>query len=253
MSSFLYSEYLEKLEQLQAHERKVATPPFFMMIMGAFALHLLFLGIYGMDRKEVVEVPVRALSLHLGGGGLKLVKGEVAAVKATNTPPLEANKKNLVTPDVKALIGKGVEVENKKITPPQPVTTSQPEKVEPVVTSENNVQASGVGAGVGAAAAGEASARYTQTLSQWIVRRRIYPILSQNKGEEGWVILRVRINRKGQIKKLAIDKSSGYPLLDAAAIESAKRANPLPAVPRSYPDDSELLEFQLPVEFRLVK
>jgi len=50
-----------------------------------------------------------------------------------------------------------------------------------------------------------------------------YPKRARRKGYEGTVILEILVNKKGEVKDLKILESSGYPILDRAAITSVKK------------------------------
>jgi protein TonB len=50
-----------------------------------------------------------------------------------------------------------------------------------------------------------------------------YPPLSKRSGEEGRVFLRVVINTNGLVDAISIDRSSGFPRLDNAALEAVRR------------------------------
>lgn len=52
----------------------------------------------------------------------------------------------------------------------------------------------------------------------------VYPIASQELGEEGTVIVKVLIDQQGKAKEVSVDKSSGYPRLDRAAVAAEKTA-----------------------------
>lgn len=52
----------------------------------------------------------------------------------------------------------------------------------------------------------------------------VYPLASQELGEEGTVIVRVLVDEQGKAKEVNIEKSSGYPRLDRAAIAAEKTA-----------------------------
>jgi len=93
-------------------------------------------------------------------------------------------------------------------------------------------------------------ARYEQKISQWLAKHKHYPSAARMLGQHGEPTLRIRIDRQGNIKFYGIERSSGYQLIDEAAIDMAKRANPLPAPPQNYPGD-RLLEFLIPVSFDL--
>ena len=90
--------------------------------------------------------------------------------------------------------------------------------------------------------------RYEQQISSWIQQHKVYP--AGANGAEGRVIARMRIDRAGYVRYYAIEQSSGNDILDAAAIDMIRRANPVPAVPANYPAGN-LIEFLIPITFRV--
>lgn len=56
-----------------------------------------------------------------------------------------------------------------------------------------------------------------------------YPMLSRRAGEEGRVMLRVMVEASGTPSKVEIEKSSGFPRLDEAALDAVKRWKFVPA------------------------
>jgi len=90
--------------------------------------------------------------------------------------------------------------------------------------------------------------RYEQEISGWIQRHKLYP--ANAAGKEGRAIIRVRIDRTGYVRYYALEQSAGSPVLDAAAIDMIRRANPMPAVPATYPAGN-LIEFLIPIVFRV--
>lgn len=91
--------------------------------------------------------------------------------------------------------------------------------------------------------------RYTQTISLWIDKHKVYPEVARAAGEGGKVILRIRINRQGRILRFLLEKSSGSEAIDRAITQMIDAANPLPAVPMDYPDNKPYLEFLIPINF----
>ena len=75
-----------------------------------------------------------------------------------------------------------------------------------------------------------------------------YPPLAREKGYEGTVYLRALIERDGRVGNLAIDRSSGYEILDRAAVDSVREWAFLPAQKDGKPVASWVL---LPVKFVL--
>jgi TonB family protein len=63
-----------------------------------------------------------------------------------------------------------------------------------------------------------------------IERTKNYPRLARERGIEGEVRLRFRLNSAGSVESVEVVKSSGYEILDRASIEAVYRAAPMPAV-----------------------
>jgi protein TonB len=51
-----------------------------------------------------------------------------------------------------------------------------------------------------------------------------YPALSRRMGEEGTVIVRLQVGVNGEVMDVRVEKSSGYPRLDAAALSGVRKA-----------------------------
>jgi protein TonB len=75
---------------------------------------------------------------------------------------------------------------------------------------------------------------------------RRYPGAARSARQQGIVYIRFRINRDGHVLTSSLVRSSGYPALDQAALETLRRADPLPKIPADRPDEIEL---SVPVEF----
>jgi protein TonB len=75
---------------------------------------------------------------------------------------------------------------------------------------------------------------------------RRYPGAARSGRQQGVVYIRFRINRDGHVLSSALVRSSGYPALDKAALETLRHADPLPKIPADRPDEIEL---SVPVEF----
>ena len=52
----------------------------------------------------------------------------------------------------------------------------------------------------------------------------VYPRISQRRGEQGRVVLRVLISPLGQVANVVVRSSSGHPRLDDAAVEAMRQA-----------------------------
>jgi len=94
-----------------------------------------------------------------------------------------------------------------------------------------------------------ATARYEQLLVAWLEKHKQYPRRAKRMRIEGEGQLRILIDRTGQTQKITLEKPTGNRLLDQAALNMAKRANPFPPMPNN--DPRKTLEFIVPVVFAL--
>ena len=76
----------------------------------------------------------------------------------------------------------------------------------------------------------------------------VYPALSRRLGEEGKVLLKVRVSAQGTALEVAISKSSGFPRLDAAAEDAVARWRFVPARRGDEPVDASVV---VPITFAL--
>lgn len=76
----------------------------------------------------------------------------------------------------------------------------------------------------------------------------IYPALAIQRGWQGTVLLRFSINEVGSVTKVEVARSSGYPILDAAAVNAVRRWHAKPA--RHDGEPVATVEV-LPVQFKL--
>ena len=93
----------------------------------------------------------------------------------------------------------------------------------------------------------DVEADYAAVLLAWLERHKEYPRPARRRGQEGVVLLYVLIDREGRVLQSKIEESSGYPLLDNAALDMLERAAPVPPLPDDMPQ--ERLELVLPVQF----
>lgn len=117
----------------------------------------------------------------------------------------------------------------------------------PGSTERNRVT---VGPAAGQSDAETIKARYEQKISAWLQQHRIYPPMAKQLGQHGQPVLRLRIDRSGDVKFFTVDRPTGYQLIDEAALDMVRRASPFPAPPEDYPGGA-MLEFLIPVKFDL--
>ncbi len=78
-----------------------------------------------------------------------------------------------------------------------------------------------------------------------------YPRSAIRGEHQGKVVLRVRINRSGDIEAVSFEEKSRYRTLNTAANKAVERAAPFSAVPGAIPESE--LEFIVPIEFKLTE
>ncbi len=89
----------------------------------------------------------------------------------------------------------------------------------------------------------------TQLLERLAEQLR-YPPLARARGWEGVVLMELRLEANGDISRLQVRESSGYPLLDRAASLGLQRVARLPQAVAWLQGES--FELVLPVQYRLI-
>jgi len=79
-----------------------------------------------------------------------------------------------------------------------------------------------------------------------IAKYRLYPGSARSTRALGVACIHFRMDRAGHVLSATLARSSGYADLDRAALDTLRRADPLPPIPADRPDE---LELSVPVEF----
>lgn len=92
-----------------------------------------------------------------------------------------------------------------------------------------------------------ASRAATNVKSTWqalllahLEKYRRYPAAARARGQQGVAQVTFRMNRQGRLLSSRVSRSTGSAMLDRAAIDTLKRAQPLPAIPDDMPAEVEL-------------
>jgi protein TonB len=96
--------------------------------------------------------------------------------------------------------------------------------------------------------AGAASDQWEARLMARLERYRYYPAVARSRRQQGTAWVRASIDRDGQLRALRLEQSSGQPMLDESALQTFRRAQPLPRIPEELPAPQELV---VPVEYYL--
>ncbi len=96
----------------------------------------------------------------------------------------------------------------------------------------------------------ESRAHVTSVLIEEFNQYFSYPKIAIKRNWQGKVLLSLRVSSSGKIKDIQIKSSSGYDVLDQAAIESMYKVKKLPKISSWLKYDIEL---KLPVIYKLTK
>ena len=75
-----------------------------------------------------------------------------------------------------------------------------------------------------------------------------YPEAARQRGWQGTVLLKLNVNEAGEVARVEVARSSGYPVLDGAAVIAVRRWRGTPATRNGQPVAT--VEY-LPIQFRL--
>lgn len=234
----------------------------FLLVVFFHAMALL--GFSMMPGIKVIDIPVRALNIRLGDSDTQQTvedealsqnndnntkQVESAIEKLVRDKPTEKIIKNRVAPtppkeikETKETASKAPVINDKISSPRQFVRAMPAEKTDgngDGITLGNSTDSKAV-----------IKTRYEQTISLWIQKFKLYPESARADGMEGDAIVRIRIDRRGNIRYSILEEGTGYEELDRAALDMVRRANPVPAVPDSYPE-GDMFEFLIPVKFQM--
>jgi periplasmic protein TonB len=88
---------------------------------------------------------------------------------------------------------------------------------------------------------------YLSRVARQIAQHRVYPASALNNNQGGRVVMRVTVTRSGQVLDVNVRTSSGWPAIDAAEVETIRKAAPFPPLPSEMPGDPVVLV--LPVTY----
>lgn len=91
--------------------------------------------------------------------------------------------------------------------------------------------------------------RYTNSIQLKIAQAKTYPSIARERKQQGKAFLSFKLDRDGKILELSVENSSGYKILDQAAIKAIKEAAPFPAIPASL--NKNYASLKIPISFVL--
>jgi TonB family protein len=251
---------------------RISRRQFVASLVIAFFIHTMFFGALDLvPRKEVTEIPVKTLNIKLGNAlsGEEEALLEEASVPEANNQQIEASLENAFatqTDDAASAISAEVLTQQRQTPVPQTATQQTAIGKQGVMESQAAKQyvrerkAPQIAPQVAGNTLGNTQyssqmqvQAYTQTIALWMDKFKIYPEEAKNKGMQGRAMVRIRIDRRGNVHYRILSEQTAYPLLNKAVLDMVRRANPVPPVPADYPLTDEYLEFVIPVLFKLDK
>jgi len=247
-------------------------------LLVAAALHLAGLLLWVLAPKTPVEeIPVRVLNIKLGDQ-----EEEVDVVKSVQqTPPVKNSgvlekevsryfkpqpTPQLTTDSLARQLGQAMKIGKAALKPlpaapskpiaatapttqPHQYVRAQPYDYRPLGQAPAQLaQNGGTALGNSTASHAEMLQRYGQLISLWVKKFQIYPAGAQTS-TKSTAIVRIQLDRRGNVRYAALDQGSGSPLLDEAALQMIHDANPMPPVPEDYNPDQVLFQFKIPITF----
>ncbi|MCD8350719.1 MAG: TonB family protein [Planctomycetaceae bacterium] len=126
-----------------------------------------------------------------------------------------------------------------------PDPAEKPEETTPESVAPSTASQASVAAVVGAEARPRGVIQRVRPLGALVPE---YPQGARRRGEQGEVLVRASIDASGRCVGAAVERSSGYPDLDSAALDTVRRASFAPASEDGIPiamEDRFIIEFQL--------
>ncbi|HAN32700.1 MAG TPA: hypothetical protein DCQ06_13995 [Myxococcales bacterium] len=91
---------------------------------------------------------------------------------------------------------------------------------------------------------------YGEGVRRAVQRQQRYPVVAEQDGIEGRVVVKIRVGRNGRlVSKPVVKHSSGHPSLDREAVRMVQAAAPFRALPGGVRDG--VAELELPIVFEL--
>ncbi len=90
---------------------------------------------------------------------------------------------------------------------------------------------------------------FTGKVRQRIATAKHYPRIARRRGMEGRPVIVFTLDKQGHLEKVDLARTSGYQVLDRAALEAVHNGAPYPEIPAPLKMDS--FQFKLPISFVL--
>jgi len=93
------------------------------------------------------------------------------------------------------------------------------------------------------------SGLFTGKVRQRVAAAKYYPRTARRRGMEGQPVIAFTVTKDGRLLKANLAQTSGYQMLDRAALQAVQQAAPYPEIPAELKTDT--YKFKLPISFVL--
>jgi len=131
--------------------------------------------------------------------------------------------------------------------PPRPAPPTQQQRPPAEASASTPAPLPGIDPADAMASQGRMRNDYLARVARQIAQQRVYPAGALSNHQRGRLVARVTVARSGQVVDVRISTSSGWPAIDAAEVETIRKAAPFPALPNDMPGETVILV--LPVNF----
>lgn len=225
--------------------------------------------------RGTTEIPFRQVNIELGAGKVRISnepkpkeevpiiseipevkEGFAEEVKTENEILEQAKTEELkeiqAKPDESSASGAKTESKNENIVKSEAVTNLQRNEEKTIEESEEEIieaQQTELEE-ISETEQQEIVVRYEQLISLWMDKHKEYPIEARKTNITGEAVIRIQINRAGEILNYGFERRTGSKELDSAILRMVESASPVPKVPENYPE-GDIIDFLIPIRFSL--
>jgi TonB family protein len=205
------------------------------------AVHLGVAVAVGLAVKEKPEVKIIEVSFGEGKGkksgsrssGL-VYKQYVAKISSPTTVITKKINTNTV-------------IENKISLPASSTATAS--SLGPNTSGSGSGEGSGSGPGLsGGSGSNDPMAKYVGVIHKLVSNKKRYPVIAQRLRQQGVVVLKVKLNKAGQLLNVEVVEPSKYKSLTDASVDAIKNIPQFPAIPNEIKMDE--ISFNIPFDYR---
>ena len=137
----------------------------------------------------------------------------------------------------------------KELVKPEPIAPIvKPEPIAPIVKPEP-INLPKQNSNISPSAIKKTIESYSAKLAKSIARQKRYPRIAQMRGQQGEIIINLKIDGQGNLIKAKIIQRSEFKILNTEGMNMVKRASPFPKPPKEL--ESKIFNVIVPISFKL--